>query len=191
MSDAVEYMDAEIVYDTSAIKNTSAGRPELYAAYVKPNLDYIEEAISQGATEKSIYQKLGICHQAWIDYKEKYVEFRECIMRGRTSAGHLMLNKQFEKACGMKVTLKKQKTVASGGVVDVEEEMYIPPDTNAADFWGRHLMPGYKSPKTDISPILIQNNFQLPQLQAEIKQLDEELKALESHEPVVSQGMEE
>jgi hypothetical protein len=168
-------MPAEIV----EVERERAGRPELYPTVVLPNWDMIFEAISQGYTEKSIYEKLGINRQSWIDYKAKYTEFAEMIIRARSAAGELLLNKQFQAGCGQKVTLRKQKALKDGSVVDIEEEMYIPPNVNAADFWGRHMMPEYKAPKSVESGGNLTVNFQLPQIQSELQKLAEQEKILQ------------
>jgi hypothetical protein len=163
---------------------SNRGRPELYPVVIEPNLDKIYEWIAQGYTEKSIYDKLQIHHSTWIRYKEEYKELSDTITRARTAAGQLMLNKQFQKACGQVVTLKKQKTVAGGDIVDVFEEQYIPPDTNAAEFWGRHMMPEYKAPKAVESGNITINNFQLEDIQKKKQEILQEIRKLEMQSAV-------
>lgn len=165
-------MDKIVVQEpTETVETSKAGRPELYPAIVEPNFDMIFEAISQGYTEKSIYEKLGVNRQSWIDYKSKYPEFAEIIKRARSAAGELLLNKQFAAACGQTVTLNKQKVTKDGDVVDITEDMYIPPNVNAAEFWARHLYPEYKAPKSVESGQNITVNFQLPEAKAKVEQL--------------------
>jgi hypothetical protein len=80
-----------------------------------------------------------------------------------------MKNQQYQKACGITVTLNKQKVLKDGKVVDYKEEAYIPPDTNAAEYVGRHDDPDYKPPKSVESGNITINNIQLPQLEQELQ----------------------
>jgi hypothetical protein len=155
------------------------GRPCKYASHVKPYLDDIYDWISQGMTEQSIYGKLNISHQAWIEYKDKYTELAETITRARQAAGQLLLNKQFAAGCGQKVTVRKQKALKDGSIVEVEEEEYIPPNVQAAEFWARHLMPDYVPPKQADTTKNINVNFQLEDWEQKRKQILDEIKRLE------------
>jgi hypothetical protein len=160
--------------------DNKGGRPYLYISHVKPYFDDIYEWISQGATEKSIAKKLGIHPFTWICYKKDNSELTDLITRARSAAGELLLNKQFAAACGQTVPLNKQKVTKDGNVVDIVEEMYIPPNVNAAEFWSRHMMPGYIPPKQVDSGNITINNFQLPQLEQDLAQIAEKRKSLEA-----------
>lgn len=149
----------------------SVGRPELYPTVVQPRLDDIYEWISQGCTEQSICKTLGIHHSTWIEYKDKYTELAEIITRARSAAGELVLNKQFQAACGQTITLNKQKVTKDGDVVDITEDVYVAPNVNAAEFWARHMMPEYKAPKSVEITNNTTNNFQLPEAKAKVEQL--------------------
>lgn len=158
------------------------GRPCKYESHVKPHFDEIYEWISQGATEKSIAKKLGIHPFTWICYKKDNSELTDLITRARSAAGELLLNKQFAAACGQTIPLNKQKVTKDGDVVDIIEEMYIPPNVNAADFWSRHMMPGYIPPKQVEPGNITINNFQLPEARQKVEQLlseREKLKAID------------
>ena len=179
---------ATIEIDTQEID--AKGRPCKYETHVKPYLDDILEWLGEGNTEQSICRKLGIHPYTWIRYKQSINELSEVITRANRSAGELMLHKQYQKASGMTVSVKRQKATKDGEILDLKEELYIPPDTNAAEFWARHKYPDYKPPKAD-TVNLIQNNFQLPQLQAEISKLEQELKSLETIETVGTRVIEE
>jgi len=168
------------VMEVQQEKESKRGRSELYPVLVEPRLDDIYEWISQGYTEKSICKKLGIHPFTWIRYKQDNNELSELIIHARQAAGQVVLNKQFQAACGQSVTLSKQKVTKDGEVIDITEEMYIPPNVNAAEFWGRHMMPDYKPAKSVENLTLIQNNFQLPDLQQQLQQIQEKRKQLES-----------
>jgi hypothetical protein len=168
------------VMEEKDINKRSPGRPDLYPALVKPHLDDIYNWVAEGNTEQSICHKLGIHRDTWIRYKDNYVELTDTIIRARSAAGELLLNKQFSAACGQTVTLNKQKVTKDGDVVDITEDMYIAPNVNAAEFWSRHMYPGYIPPKGDPSGSIVINNFQLPQLEADLAQIAEKRKALEA-----------
>lgn len=157
----------------------SVGRPCKYESHVKPYLKDVFEWISQGITEKSIYDKLNISHQAWIEYKDKYTELAETITRARQAAGQLLLNKQFAAGCGQKVTVRRQKALKDGSIVEVEEEEYIPPNVQAAEFWARHMMPDYVPPKQADTTKNITVNFQLDDWEQKRREILAEIKRLE------------
>jgi hypothetical protein len=168
------------VIEGKDIETSNKGRTELYPTVVLPRFDDIYEWISQGNTEKSICKRLGIHPFTWIRYKQEHNELSELITRARSAAGELLLNKQFSAACGQTVTLNKQKVTKDGDVVDITEDMYIAPNVNAAEFWSRHMYPGYIPPKGDSSGSIVINNFQLPQLEADLAAIVEKRKTLEA-----------
>ena len=160
--------------------DNKCGRPCLYDSHVKPYFDDIYKWIAEGMTEQSIAKKLGIHPFTWINYKKDNIELVELITRARSAAGELLLNKQFSAACGQTITLNKQKVTKDGDVVDITEDMYIAPNVNAAEFWSRHMYPGYIPPKGDSSGSIVINNFQLPQLEADLAAIVEKRKTLEA-----------
>ena len=165
--------------EITTIDSRKVGRPCKYESHVKPYLDDIYDWISQGMTEKSIYGKLSISHQAWIEYKDKYTELAETITRARQAAGQLLLNKQFAAGCGQKVTVRRQKPLKDGTIVEFEEEQYIPPNVQAAEFWARHMMPDYVPPKQADTTKNINVNFQLADWEQQRREILAEIKRLE------------
>jgi prefoldin subunit 5 len=90
------------------------------------------------------------------------------------------MNKMFSKACGDIATVKQEKLDKNGEKVTLKSEIYTPPDVNAADLYLRNNSDEYKSARADAGGLtLIQNNFQLPQLQEQLQQIDAELKKLD------------
>jgi len=155
------------------------GRPESYPVVIKPYLNDIEKWLSEGTPEYSICKKLGVSNQTWIEAKKKYIEFSECVLRARRSAGSLMMGKQYSAACGQLVSLNKQKVTKDGEVIDIKEEVYIPPNTNAADLWGRNMLPDYIQAKQD-SASNVTVTVQLPQVEAEVQRIASARLALEA-----------
>lgn len=151
-----------------------------YYTHVLPRLEEVYKWLCEGMTEYSIADELNISHGRLIEYKKQHEEIIEVYTRARTSRNALVMNSMYSKALGEKVSVIKQKVASGGIVVDIREETYIPPDVNAADLYLRNNSDEYKSAKADTSGVtLIQNNYQLPQLQQQLLDIDAELKRLE------------
>ena len=155
------------------------GRPCKYESHVEPRLQEIYEWVKEGMTDYSIADNLGIARQTLIKYKEQYPNLTDLYSRALHERNRLVMNKMFQRASGEKITLNKQKLDKQGNVVDLIEETYIPPDVNAADLFLRNNDPEYKSAKSVEITNNTTNNFQLPELEQELKQLAEKRKSLE------------
>lgn len=163
---------------------TSATRK--YKTHVLPRLDDIYSWLCAGYTDYSIAESLGICHASLIEYKKSQIELIETYTRARTERNCLVMNSMFSKAKGLKEAVNKVKVLNNGEKVEYTEEQYIPPDVNAADLYLRNNSDEYKNAKADIGGVtLIQNNIQLPEIQAQIKALEEQLKALDAIDTTV------
>lgn len=156
------------------------GRPCKYESHVEPYLDKIYEWVREGNTDYSIADNLGISYISLIRYKKEYDNLASLYTRATGERNRLVMNKMFSKATGEKVTLIKQKLDKEGFVHDLEEDMYIPPDVNAADLFLRNNDPDYKSAKSVDSGQNITVNFQLPQLEQDLAQIAEKRKTLEA-----------
>ena len=168
-------MDSVAIQPTRNIVSRSK-----YDKEVLPRIEEIYQWLCKGMTEYSIADELGISHTTLIEYKKNNVEMIEVYTRARASRNALVMNSMYSKALGEKVSVIKQKVASGGIVVDIREESYIPPDVNAADLYLRNNSDDYKSAKADTSGVtLIQNNYQLPQLQQQLLDIDEQLKRLE------------
>ena len=151
-----------------------------YYTHVLPRLEEVYKWLCEGMTEYSIADELGISHGRLIEYKKRHVEIIEIYTRARTERNALVMGAMFSKAKGEKVAISKAKVLNNGEIIEYQEEQYIPPDVNAADLYLRNNSDEYKSAKADTSGVtLIQNNYQLPQLQQQLLDIDAELKRLE------------
>jgi hypothetical protein len=156
-----------------------------YETHVLPRFKDILQWLKDGMTEYSIADKLGIARSTLTGYKSKYATFQSLYARAQDERNCLVMNSMYRKALGEKASLNKQKVTKDGDVIDIIEEVYIPPDVNAADLYLRNNDDKYKSAKSDVGNMtLIQNNFQLPQVTQQIKLLEEELKRLEAPQAV-------
>lgn len=169
------------------------GRPCKYESHVQPRLNEVLEWIQAGYTDYSIADTLGVGYSTWMKYKAEILELQEVYTRARTSRNALVMNSQFESAKGIKETVKKPiklkkvkykdgKKVSEEEYIEyVDEYVYVPPNTNAADLFLRNNDPEYKSAKMDVSSLtLVQNNYNLDELEAKRLEILKELKHLES-----------
>jgi len=93
-----------------AVKGGKA-RKSKYDAYVKPYLEKVEQLCREGVTEADIARKLGVSHNAWNDYKNKYPELVEAIRNGRASLVSDAMNSLVKRALGYTVTETKKTIV--------------------------------------------------------------------------------
>lgn len=151
-----------------------------YYTHVLPRIEEVYKWLCEGMTEYSIADELGIRPGTLIEYKKEYSELIEVYTRARTQRNALVMNSMYSKAKGLKASVNKVKVLNSGDIIEYTEETYIPPDVNAADLYLRNNSDEYKSAKADTGGLtLIQNNYQLPQLQEQLLQIEEELKRLD------------
>ena len=61
-----------------------AGRKNAYDTIIKPRFDDITEWLRNGATEKQIYENLGIDKATFYRYKDSKSEFRDLLKNGRS-----------------------------------------------------------------------------------------------------------
>lgn len=185
--------DMGIKKPTETNEVDKVGRPCKYESHVEPRLNEIYEWLKAGYTDDSIAESLSIGYSTWMKYKAEIVELKEFVMRARLHKSCLVMNAQFEKAKGIKEKVpkafklkeiiyddkgKKQSEIER--LEYGEEYIYVPPDVNAADLFLRNNDPSYKSAKSaEIGNITV-NNFQLPQKQQELAQLDTEIQNLEA-----------
>lgn len=176
--------------------DNKVGRPLKYETHVLPRIKEVYEWLCNGYTDYSICDNLGISHQTWIDYKKTQVELIEAYTRARTHKNSLVMNAQFSKAVGIDKTVpkafkikeieydEKGKKISEKERLEYgEEHVYIPPDVNAADLYLRNNSDDYKSARADTGAITLNiNNTQLPELQAQLKAIDDKLKELDAIE---------
>jgi DNA-binding CsgD family transcriptional regulator len=172
------------------------GRPQKYLTHVLPRVKEIYQWLIDGATDYSIADSLGISPTTLIEYKKSQDEIIEIYSRARASRCNTVQNAQFGKAKGIKETIKKpfkikestyengKKVAETERIEYAEEDVFVPPDTNAAEFWSRHNDPDYIAPRSDPRSLtLIQNNFQLDDWQAKRQQILNEIRQLELQSP--------
>lgn len=76
------------------------GRKSIYETHIKPRFSDILEWLQNGATEKQIYDNLGISKDAFYKYKASETEFSELIKKGRESLVKELRGALVKKAMG-------------------------------------------------------------------------------------------
>lgn len=159
-------------------RESKPGPKGKYETHVKPYLDEIFEWLKKGYTDCSICEQLGLHQNTWIRYREENTELSDLYARARAHRNALVMNKMYEKAIGYE---HPDLFIAQyqGEVVEKEIKKYYPPDVNAADLFLRNNDPEYKSAKQVETGNVTINNYQLPQLTDQLKQIEEQRKSLE------------
>lgn len=128
---------------------------------IKKNFPKIEQLLSSGATEREVARSIGIAYSTWNKYKAEQKEFSELIIKSREKPVGTLVNSMYQAGLGFTKTITramklKEETYdpitgkKSGSMERIEyyeEEIYIPPNFQAARFlivnWGKDL--GYSN----------------------------------------------
>lgn len=98
------------------------GRKGKYETHVKPRFDEIAEWLKAGATDAEIAANLGIHKATMCDYKNKYPEFAEFLLKGRKTAVQEIKAALFKRATGYE--FREIQEIEEGGVI-VKRVTYI------------------------------------------------------------------
>lgn len=82
-------------------------RKSAYDTIIKPNFEMIENALQNGATEKQVYDSLGISRETFYKYKRSKDDFAEVIKKGRAKLVGELRGTLIKKAFGFGYTEKK------------------------------------------------------------------------------------
>lgn len=94
-----------------------------------------------GLTDEQIAKNIGIATSTFYEWKKKEIEFSEALKKGKEVVDFEVENALLKKALGYTITLNKQKVTKDGDVVDITEEVHVPPDTTAQIFWLKNRKP--------------------------------------------------
>lgn len=83
------------------------GRKSAYEIYIKPRFSEISEWLKNGATEKQIYENLGVSRNCFYKYKKEKEEFGELLKNGRKSLVLQLRGALVKKALGFSYVEKK------------------------------------------------------------------------------------
>ena len=98
-------------------------------------LTLLEGWSRDGLTNEQIANNIGINVKTLYDWKNKESNISNALKKGKEVVDIEVENALLKKALGYTITLRKQKVTKDGDVVDIEEEVHIPPDTTAQIFW--------------------------------------------------------
>ena len=88
-----------------------------------------------GLTEEQIAKNMGVSVKTLFNWKQKELPILQALKKGKEVVDFEVENALLKKALGYTITLHKQKVTKDGDVVDIDEDMHVPPDTTAQIFW--------------------------------------------------------
>lgn len=92
------------------------GRKNAYDEIIKPQFDFIEKQLANGATEEQVAEALGVSMSTWCKHKSENVEFSEFIKKSRRNLVGLLRSAIVKKALGYDYIEEKQyKTMSKDG----------------------------------------------------------------------------
>lgn len=101
----------------------------------KDKLILLEGWARDGLTDEQIAKNIGISRASLYEWKKKEVDIFDALKKGKEVIDFEVENALLKKALGYTITLNKQKVTKDGDVVDITEEVHVPPDTTAQIFW--------------------------------------------------------
>ena len=107
----------------------------------KDKLILLEGWARDGLTDEQIAKNIGISRASLYEWKKKEVDIFDALKKGKEIVDFEVENALLKKALGYTITLNKQKVTKDGYVVDITEEVHVPPDTTAQIFWLKNRKP--------------------------------------------------
>ena len=107
----------------------------------KDKLILIEGWARDGLTQQQIAKNMGIGLTTFKEWKKKEQAILTALKKGKEVVDFEVENALLKKALGYTITLHKQKVTKDGDVVDIDEDMHVPPDTTAQIFWLKNRKP--------------------------------------------------
>ena len=108
---------------------------------VETKLNLIESWCRDGLVEADICHNLGISVQTLQTYKREHLSLFTALKKGKEVVDLEVVNALHRRAMGYTMKLVKQKLTKDGDVVEIEEEVHIPPDVTAQIFWLKNRRP--------------------------------------------------
>ena len=126
------------------------GRKSAYEEKIKPRFSEIAEWVRNGATEKSIANRLGISRKTFMKYKALESDLVTLLKSNREVAVNEIENSMYRAATGEWQTVRKyvkckrieyengHKAQEFEEMVAYDEEVYFPPNMTAAIYLLKH-----------------------------------------------------
>lgn len=124
---------------------------------IKANFPKIEQLLSNGITEREAARSIGVAYSTWNKYKAEEKEFSELVIKSREKPVDTLINSMYQSGLGFTKVIKRsmkikeeiyspetgKKLRSVERIEPYEEEIYIPPNFQAAKFlilnWGKDL----------------------------------------------------
>lgn len=100
------------------------GAPSKYETHVKARFSEISEWLTLGATEKEIWNNLGIHKSTFYDYKSKYKEFSDLLKKGRKKPVEEIKAAMLKRAKGFQY--EEVKTIVERIEYDDDGDVIVP-----------------------------------------------------------------
>ena len=107
----------------------------------KDKLILLEGWARDGLTYEQIAKNIGINVTTLREWRRKKDTISTALKKGKEVVDFEVENALLKKALGYTITLHKQKVTKDGDVVDIDEDMHVPPDTTAQIFWLKNRKP--------------------------------------------------
>lgn len=114
------------------------GRKSKYDTIIKPRLDDIAEMLKIGVTDKDIADNLGISPQTFCEYKTRYPEFNEFIIKGRKKPVIQIKSALFNRAIGYDYREITETTDSEGNTTTTVKTRHLPADPASAMILLKH-----------------------------------------------------
>lgn len=136
-------------------------RPNAYEQRILPNFEKIEDLLKKGYTERQVAEAIGVSYSTWRLHKEEQPAFSALVLKSRETPVDNLINSMYQSGMGFTKTITRyqkcrdveydpitgKKLHEKDVLVPYEEEIYIPPNFQAAKYliqnWGKDL--GYCS----------------------------------------------
>lgn len=112
-----------------------------YSPDFVPFLDAASPAEYGAATVTELADFLHTTYSAIYRWLKAHPDFAEAVARARAKVDDGVEHSFHRTTKGFVVELTKQRVTKDGAIVDIVEQVYIPPNVNAGQFWLRNRRP--------------------------------------------------
>lgn len=108
-----------------------------YHTHVEARFGEIQRWLEAGATDKEIIKALGLSHSAFYDYKKRYKDFADLILKSRRVPVMEIKAALFRRATGY-TYIERTTTETDAGMKVTTSERHLPPDPASAMILLKH-----------------------------------------------------
>jgi len=117
-------------------------RPSKYETHVAPRLEEIKDWVRNGATDKEVWERLGISENSFYEYKKRFSEFSESIKENKEIVDAKVESALLKRALGYEYDeITKERKDDGELVVTKTVRKQVVPDTKAQIFWLKNREP--------------------------------------------------